>query len=579
MRTLALRAHRKGLELVCHLNPDVPDALIGDSGRLRQVLLNLVGNAIKFTEEGEVEVSVERAGEVGKGDSSFLLRFGVRDTGIGIPREKQLTIFQAFEQGDNSTTRRYEGTGLGLWIASRLVGLMGGEVAVESEPGRGSTFRFTARFGLQPHPPASPARPPLVDLRGLRVLVVDDNATNRLILEEWLRDWQTEPTAVGEGLVALSTLWRAVALGLPYGLVLLDGRMPGIDGPALAAEISRSPQLAGCPLILLTSEDRQGGPARQRGQGIAAVVRKPIRQEELLETVHRVLSRSRPETAAEPDAPGGERDEVAVADPEFPHPLHVLVAEDNELNRQVVEHLLTRKGHSVQIARNGREALEALEHGTFDLLLLDVHMPELDGFRVIEAVRGRERGSDRHLPVVALTARSMKEDRERCLRAGMDEYLAKPIRRQELLAAIERALVGRSSVEPPPPGKAPGADGLLDAATLLRACDADPVLLGRMITVFQADAPDQVGRLGVAVREGNAEAVRESAHKLRGLLSAFSATAAEVALLLEQTAAVGQADRTAMLYENLAGMVGELARLLPRLSVEELKSLRQRTGR
>jgi PAS domain S-box-containing protein len=627
LRALALRAHRKGLELVCRLEPAVPDALVGDAGRLRQVLLNLVGNAIKFTDEGEVVVSVSLTddqvtrwqGDQVKEEAGshpvtlspchlVTLSFEVRDTGIGIPADKQATIFQAFEQGDNSTTRRFGGTGLGLSIASRLVALMGGAISVESQPGRGSTFRFTARFGLQPHAPACPA-PPLIDLRGLRVLIVDDNATNRLILEEWLRTWQTEPTAVGDGLTALNTLWRAVAQGRPYGLVLLDGRMPGVDGLALAAEIARSPQLAPCRIVLLTSEDQPASLVRPRELGISAVARKPIQQEELLETVYRVLARSQPEGLAEEAAPGS-RPEAPPAGTEGPRPLRVLVAEDNEFNQQVVQHLLERLGHTAQIARDGRETLQALERGRFDLLLLDVHMPELDGFRVIEALRQKEQGSGRHLPVIALTARSMKGDRERCLAAGMDDYLAKPIRRQDLAEAIERVLPlggqgsgvggqesavsalgapeGRQSIArgchpwaanpwDAIPGRQPlgrnpwDATGLLDAETLLTACDGDAILLGQMIAIFAANAPAHLDRVASALREGNAAELRESAHKLRGLLSAFSTSAAEVAGLLEQAGAAGQLDRAEEHFAKLAGLVGELGPLLANLTLAELQ--------
>jgi PAS domain S-box-containing protein len=576
LRALALRAHGKGLELVGHVNRDVPDALIGDAGRLRQVLLNLIGNAIKFTETGEVVVAISIAEDQATAtqpDHLVPLVFTVRDTGIGIPREKQQAIFQAFEQGDNSTTRRYGGTGLGLAIASRLVGLMEGEITVESEPGRGSTFRFTARFGPQAHAAAASPPPPLVDLRGLRVLIVDDNATNRLILEEWLRGWQVESTAVGDGLTALSALWRAVALRQPYALALLDGRMPGVDGLALAAEIAQSPQLAQCRVILLTSEDRSEGLTQLRELRIAAVARKPIQQEELLETVSRVLSQSWLEgPLGEPATPPAREDAAAVGDSACPRLLRVLVAEDNALNQQVVQHLLARQGHTVQIAKDGRETLQALEQGCFDLLFLDVHMPELDGFRVIEALRQSERGTGRHLPVVALTARSMKGDRERCLEAGMDDYLAKPIRRKELFATIERVLAGRPPAEREPPVDAPPHDGVLDVATLLTACDADSVLLGQMIAVFQANAQSYLHRLGAAIRDRNAVELRESAHKLRGLVSAFSTAAAAAALLLEQKGAAGQFDGAAGLYETLSSMVGQLGPLLAQLSVEELQS-------
>ena len=288
---------------MCQIQPDVPDALIGDAGRLRQVLLNVVGNAIKFTEEGEVVVRIESGPESAGTEPDSpedrsgpwqVLGFSVSDTGIGIPLDKQQTIFQAFEQGDNSTTRRFGGTGLGLSIASRLVALMHGEIGVESEPGRGSTFHFTARFDLQADQPDRPMVQPLADLHGLRVLVVDDNATNRRILEGWLRGWRTEPTVVAGGLEALDALWRASASGRPFPLVVLDARMPGIDGPALAERILQSPELAPTRIILLTSDDLHGEVARFRELGIAAYAMKPVQQEELLEIIYRVLSQPAP---------------------------------------------------------------------------------------------------------------------------------------------------------------------------------------------------------------------------------------------------------------------------------------------
>ena len=295
LRALAVRAHKKGLELIYQVQPDVPDALVGDAGRLRQVLLNLVGNAVKFTDEGEVVVRVEIQGDgppPSPGAGEVGLRFTVRDTGIGIPPDQQERIFRAFEQEDTSTTRKYGGTGLGLTIASRLVALMGGTITVDSAPGRGSTFAFTARFGRQPHPPEPvPAQPP-VSLHDLPVLVVDDNATNRHILEEWLRGWQMDPTAVGDGMAAMDALWHRAANGRPYALVLLDARMPDADGLAVAAMIRERAELAATRIILLTSGERPGDPARFRELRIDAQLLKPVQQDELLETIYRVMSRS-----------------------------------------------------------------------------------------------------------------------------------------------------------------------------------------------------------------------------------------------------------------------------------------------
>ena len=352
LRALAMRAHRKGLELVFKLEPDVPDALVGDAGRLRQILFNLVDNAIKFTDHGEVVIRVEVAADLAA-EGEIGLRFTVSDTGIGIPPEKQETIFRAFEQEDTSTTRRYGGTGLGLTIAARLVALMGGTIAVQSEPGRGSTFTFTARFGRQPHrlEPGAANRPAAV-LRGLPVLIVDDNATNRHILEEWLRGWQMESTAVADGAAAMDALWHSIASGRPYALVLLDACMPGTSGLSLAAMIRERAELSATRIILLTSGDPAGDRARSRELHIDAYLLKPVPQDELLETIYRVMCR------AEPSVPTVGRTAVVSAPAEVP--LRILVAEDNEFNTRHLERLLARGGHSVRVASNGREALALL---------------------------------------------------------------------------------------------------------------------------------------------------------------------------------------------------------------------------
>jgi CheY-like chemotaxis protein len=427
--------------LVHHVRPDVPDALVGDAGRLRQVLLNLVGNAIKFTDKGEVEVRVEVGVDVDVPPDAVGLRFTVRDTGIGIPKDQQERVFRAFEQEDASTTRRYGGTGLGLTISARLVALMGGQITVESEPGRGSTFTFTARFGRQPHPPERAVAQPPVLLRDLSVLVVDDNDTNRHILDEWLRGWQMRPAAVGGATAALEALRRAAVAGSPYPLVLLDVRMPDTDGLALAALVRHDPALTATRIILLTSGERPGDAARARELQVDAHLLKPVQPDELLAAIHRALQRDEGRGRRD-EARGGSQPPPVPS--RLPHPssLRILVAEDNEFSAQLLEQLLGRRGHRVRVAADGREALTLAETGEFDVLLLDVHMPELDGFQVIRAIRERERASGGHLPVVALTARSRPEDRERCLAAGMDDFLPKPVRADDLFAAIDRVAAG-----------------------------------------------------------------------------------------------------------------------------------------
>jgi two-component system sensor histidine kinase/response regulator len=558
VRALAVRAHKKGVELICGVEPDVPDALVGDAVRVRQVLLNLVGNAIKFTDAGEVdvrvEVNVEVAGHLAPDDVG--LRFTVRDTGIGIPPEQQERIFRAFEQEDASTTRKYGGTGLGLTIASRLVALMGGKITVDSEPGRGSTFAFTARFGRQPQPAEPVPIEAPVSLHNLPVLVVDDNATNRHILGQWLRGWQMQPMAAGDAATALNALRQAAAAGRPYSLMLLDARMPEVDGLALAGQVRQHAPLSAMRIILLTSGDRPGDSARARGLQIDFQLLKPVAQDELLETIYRVMSRSGGE--AMPAARTAEEVEQATA----ASPLHVLVAEDNEFNAQLLEQLLGRRGHHVRLAGNGREALDVAGEEAFDLLLLDVHMPELDGFQVARAVRERERTVGGHLPIIALTARSRKEDREQCLAAGMDDFLAKPIRAADLWATIDR-IVG---VRPPAE-----SSGLLDPRVIFAACAGDAAILEKICQAFRARLPSDLKAVQDALRDRDAPRLREAAHKLCGMVAAFSTLAGGVASQIEDYAAQGQLEEARPLVEQLEPMTGELMRLADGLSLETLR--------
>jgi PAS domain S-box-containing protein len=583
LRALAVRAHKKGLELIYQVQPDVPDALIGDAGRLRQVLLNLAGNAVKFTDEGEVHVRVDLARSEDKGQKSEVLeepatpltselcpltsdsiglRFTVRDTGIGIPAEQQERIFRAFEQEDTSTTRKYGGTGLGLTIAARLVDLMGGTITVDSAPGRGSTFAFTARFGRQPRPAEAGPAPPSVSFRNLPVLVIDDNPTNRHILAEWLRDWQMEPTAVGDGIAAMDSLWRRATNGRPYALILLDARMPDADGLTVAAMIRERMELAATRIVLLTSGERPGDPARIRELQIDAQLLKPVQQDELLEAIYRVMSRSHGNAA--PLASPLARQQPGKAPIVATTPWNVLLAEDNELSAQVLEQTLVRQGHRVRLASTGREALTLAEQGVFDLLLLDVHLPELDGFEVVHAIRERELTAGGHLPIIALTARSRKEDRERCLAAGMDDFQTKPIRPADLLEAIDRVLSAHSS-------RQSRRRDLVDAPVLLAACGGDPALLKKMCRTLAARVPEHLAALQEALRGRDGSRLRETAHKCCGMLSEFSAAAGDLAGSLEDLAARAQLDKAVPILQQLETTAQELLKQIDGISVEELR--------
>jgi two-component system sensor histidine kinase/response regulator len=570
LRALALRAHKKGMELACQVEQDVPDGLVGDGNRLRQVLLNLIGNAIKFTEAGEVIVRV-RAQETDH--EAVVIDFEIADTGIGIAPEKQQKIFQAFEQADSSTTRRYGGTGLGLTISSRLVEMIGGKITVESELGRGSTFRFGARFGRSSRLAAAPAQPPVVDLHGQRVLIVDDNATNRTILQGWASGWGMIPTLTADVPAAMSALWRGVASKEPFALVLLDARMPGTDGLELAKGISQTPELSTCRIILLTSDDRPGDARRYRELRISAVLMKPVQQEELLDNIYRVLSHeavgieiaesirtTAPDSVHKPAAPAAERSSRR---------LTVLVAEDNKFNQHVIQRMLERRGHTVRVVPNGSETLAALEQNKFDLLLLDVNMPEMDGFEVIRTIREREKTSGNHLRVIALTALSGKRDRERCIEAGMDDFLAKPVRAAEVYAALERVIAAHPIAQP---DAYAGSSALIDPAIVLSGCDGDATLLADMIQLFEEEAPKLLARVEAAMRSSDAEQLRTAAHSLRGLVSSFSTSAANAAQALEQLGIEGRAGEAAKQYQVLDQAVRELRTILPTLTIEKLRA-------
>jgi PAS domain S-box-containing protein len=437
MQTLGFRAHQKGLELIYDVHPDVPATLAGDPGRLRQVLVNLVGNAIKFTEQGQIVVNVELESIIA---DTACVHFSVRDTGVGIPAEQQEHIFEPFSQADQSMTRKYGGTGLGLTISSRLVSMMGGRIWVVSEAGQGSTFHFTANLGVQAEmcEQTRPLHPTL--LRDLPVLVVDDNFTNRQVLAGMLTQWGMLPTAVEGGRAAMCALEAAKQSGNPFPLVLLDGQMPEIDGFTLAQQIQEHPELVRTTIMMLTSADHLGDATLCRKLGISAYLVKPVRQSELLSLICRSLQQSTP------DASETSQIQSAVQNAESTR--RVLVAEDNLVNQTLARRLLEKRGYTVTVVGDGLAALAALSRERFDIVLMDVQMPGMDGFKATAEIRSQERSTGAHVPIVAMTAHAFKGDEERCLAAGMDSYVSKPIRQQELYATIEHLLGRNETIQP-----------------------------------------------------------------------------------------------------------------------------------
>jgi two-component system, sensor histidine kinase and response regulator len=515
VKLLAPRADAKGLELSCRIAPDVPATLAGDPGRLRQILLNLVGNAVKFTDTGEVGVEVTVAEW---GECEVLLRATVRDTGIGIPEEKRWQIFGAFVQADASTTRRYGGTGLGLTISSQLVEMMGGRLWLESQRGVGSQFHFVVRLDV---PSQGKAVQPAFDLRTIRALVVDDNATNRRILAEILESWQMAAVVVATAGEALDVLRSAVAADRPFHLVLTDALMPDVDGYALAEQIAADDRLKTVKIALLTSAGSQPLSERRAAIFVATLV-KPVKQSELLDAI--VTAFAAPDAAARrPRARRPRRSRRAA------RALRVLVAEDNPTNQKLVSALLDQQGHHVSIVNNGRLAVERAAREPFDLILMDVQMPEMSGLEATAAIREAERPTGRHIPIVALTARAMAGDREQCLAAGMDAYVSKPVRADELVSAIDSITSGRAPAATSPDTPAPPPDTKdkkkgrpVERSALLAGFGGRGDLVKDVIDVFLTDAPVMLTRLNEAALASNAVDLAAAAHAIKGSAGLFS---------------------------------------------------------
>jgi len=570
LKLLGLRAHKKGVELTYQVDPAVPARLVGDSARLRQILINLIGNAVKFTERGEVVVRV--ANEPGA-EPDALLHVTVRDTGIGIPADKLAKVFDPFTQADGSTTRKYGGTGLGLSIAARLVELMGGRMWVESEVGEGSTFHFTARLGRETHGGSIPL--PQVDLEDLPVLVVDDNATNRVILEEILLNWHMKPTSVDSGLGAMTALVQAAGAGNAFPLVLLDAMMPEMDGFSVAEEIKKNCLLAGATILMLSSADSANDAGRCREIGVARYLRKPIKQSDLLDAI--LIALGSVSLQASTARASHESQSTAGG-------IKVLLAEDNEVNQALGVKILTKRGHLVEVVGNGKEALESLERQEFDVILMDVQMPEMDGLAATAAIRAREQGTSRHIPIVALTAHAMKGDRERCLEAGMDAYVAKPLRADELLATLARLVPATAGASPSAradtehgngdlrgaPANGNGTQALFDRQKALERVEGDRDLLGQMVQLFAGQSEKLLADIRTSAGRGDGAALERAAHKLKGSVGNFGAgRAAATALRLEVMGRAGEltgADAVCVELENevvslrsgLASWIGEV---------------------
>ena len=548
IETLALRAHEKGLEIISHIKPELPDALIGDPTRLRQIIMNLGNNAVKFTHAGEIVVRVEVDLEM---ERKIIIHCSVSDTGIGISHGKQESIFESFSQADGSTTRQYGGTGLGLAISKQLSEMMGGSIWVKSELGKGSTFHFTACFGIQTEHITKPVSPESMDLRDLPVLVVDDNATNRRVLEEMLINWHMRPTGVDSGQSALSTMKQVAGSGNPFHLMLLDVQMPEMDGFDVAEKVKQDPELAKTRIIILSSSGQHDDAARCQKLGISARLTKPIKQSSLLNAITKVLdtsSQKRELSSQELHSPLGQID----------NSFHILLAEDNAVNQKLAVRTLEKRGHTVVVVGDGREAIAALDRESFDLVLMDVQMPEMDGLAATAAIREKEKDTGAHIPIIAMTAHAMKGDRERCLDAGMDGYVAKPIKIAELFETIESMV--STSIE----AEADTLhDDVIDMDEVIERVDGDVELLSEMVELFLDDCPRLLSQIRESIAHHDNKLLERNAHIIKGAVGNFSAAPAfEAAYRLEEMGRDGDISHAEEAYTTLEG---ELERLEPTL--------------
>jgi signal transduction histidine kinase/CheY-like chemotaxis protein len=552
LKTLSVRADQKKIELACDIDKNIPETCSGDADRLRQIIVNLAGNAIKFTERGEVVVSVVRESH---GDGPLVVHFTVSDTGIGIPAEKQRDIFDAFTQADGSITRKYGGTGLGLTISRQLVSMMGGTIWVESCPGKGSSFHFTAKFG------ESCQRPVMVsdseELIGMPVLVVDDNETNRQILEKMLEGWGMRPTLADGAPAALAALREAESGNDMFRLILLDVCMPEIDGFTLWEQISHRPGMKAVTVMILSSAARQEDTVRCRELGIAGYLTKPIGRSELRMAIASILSRKSGQKMESPPAvPAASRNPIRQA--AVPG-IRVLLVEDNEVNQEVALAMLRKHGYLVSLVNNGLEALCATASQAFDVILMDLQMPEMGGFEATAEIRARERKTGAHVPIVAMTAHAMKDDRDKCLNSGMDGYVSKPIDQEDLFSAIDAVTPAIARSAEPVVASRGGAVRMVNMDKLTKVMGGDDELLQRVVKMFVADAPKKLLAMRAALELHDSENLSRLAHALTGAVANFSAEETlAAARRLEEIARGGDLSCAHQDLQAVEGSVGRL---------------------
>jgi len=564
LQILGARAHDKNLELACRVEPEIPPVLLGDPVRVRQIVTNLAANAIKFTAEGEVVVSVALESRT---DDEVLLHFRVTDTGIGIPLEKQELIFGAFSQADASTTREFGGTGLGLAICRQLTQMMGGKIWVESEPGKGSTFHFTIAAGVVETPAAIATPAGLESIRGSRVLVVDDNRTNRRILEDMLLHWSLKPTVVDSAAAAVRAFDKSVEIGQQFPLIITDCHMPGRDGFQLAQEIRQHAGIKQPAIVMLTSGVRDGDREHTESLALSAFLMKPIKQSRLLDELLRVFGEGDSKRNAALDVTGEIR------------PLSVLLVEDGQVNQKLAIRLLEKDGHSVTLAENGKAAVLAhrMNEKALDVVLMDVQMPVMNGYEATRAIRGRERQTGAHLPIIAMTAYAMKGDREKCLEAGMDDYLSKPVRINDLRNTLIRCVPQTGASLPQEtqtteqtaseasPGLKTGpaaetpTEKRVDLQKTLAAMGGSKDLLNTVLEAYRSEETLRLAELREAARQNEAATLARAAHTLKGTLTLLGASqAARLAASLEQLGGSGELAGAGALIDEFAA---ELARV------------------